>query len=87
MFKFLAPEVLRVSWLKAKARYERWSEELQMVKHEMHWTVLWFQDKVRMWEQKWLKAEEPGQKAYAAKQRKIWESFQEKAEERFKSLL
>ena len=53
----------------------------------MHWTVLWFQDKVNIWENRWSKAEEPGQKAYAAKQRKIWESFQKKAEERFGSLL
>ena len=58
-----------------------------MVRHEMHWTVLWFQDKVSIWENRWSKAEEPGQKAYAAKQRKFWESFQKKAEERFGSLL
>ena len=57
-----------------------------MVSHEMLWTVLWFQDKERVWEKRWSKADEPGQKAYAAKQRKVWESFRIKAEERFGSL-
>ncbi|KAG9317919.1 hypothetical protein JVU11DRAFT_2151 [Chiua virens] len=28
-------EFLRVSWLKARARYQRWREELDMVKEEM----------------------------------------------------
>ena len=37
-----ASEVYRVSWLKAKARYDRWNEEFQMVQAEMFWTTLWF---------------------------------------------
>ncbi|KAI0262654.1 hypothetical protein BGY98DRAFT_928975, partial [Russula aff. rugulosa BPL654] len=28
-------EFHRVGWLKARARYERWKEELEIVKHEM----------------------------------------------------
>ena len=36
---------------------------------------------------RWLKAEKPGQKACAAKQRNFWESFQKKAEESFGSFL
>ncbi|KAG1797545.1 uncharacterized protein BJ212DRAFT_1289685 [Suillus subaureus] len=28
-----------VNWLKAKAQYDRWSEELKLVQHEMYWTV------------------------------------------------
>ncbi len=31
--------VYRVSWLRAKARFSRWSEELQLVESEMKWTV------------------------------------------------
>ncbi|KAI9464690.1 hypothetical protein HD554DRAFT_2026292, partial [Boletus coccyginus] len=30
----------KVSWFKAGAQYERWREELQMVKHKMFWTTL-----------------------------------------------
>ncbi|KAN0086260.1 hypothetical protein V8E55_007394 [Tylopilus felleus] len=37
-------EFFRVSWLKSRARYERWREELEMVKHEMMWTTLWFKN-------------------------------------------
>jgi hypothetical protein len=32
--------VLRISWLKAKSRYERWNEELQMVRDALdHFVV------------------------------------------------
>ncbi|KAG2130738.1 hypothetical protein DEU56DRAFT_757809 [Suillus clintonianus] len=33
-------EFYRVNWLKAKARWQRWEEELRLVQHEMGWTVL-----------------------------------------------
>ncbi|KAG1901611.1 uncharacterized protein F5891DRAFT_979428 [Suillus fuscotomentosus] len=32
--------VYRVHWLKAKARWQRWEEELSLVQHEMGWTLL-----------------------------------------------
>ncbi|KAG1822770.1 uncharacterized protein BJ212DRAFT_1540916 [Suillus subaureus] len=28
-----------VNWLKAKAQYDCWSEELKLVQHKMYWTV------------------------------------------------
>jgi hypothetical protein len=34
--------VYRVNWLKAKARWNRWEEELSLVQHEMGWTIGWF---------------------------------------------
>ncbi|KIM61410.1 hypothetical protein SCLCIDRAFT_122156, partial [Scleroderma citrinum Foug A] len=53
-------EVFRVSWLKAKARYERWNEELQMVEGEMFWTTLWFKHQEREWERRCKQAIAPG---------------------------
>ncbi|KAG2358386.1 hypothetical protein BDR07DRAFT_1295041 [Suillus spraguei] len=29
----------RVNWLKAKARWRRWEEELTLTRHEMQWTI------------------------------------------------
>jgi hypothetical protein len=76
-------EVQRVSWLKARARYERWKEELQMVKHEMVWTTLWFKHLEQNWDVHYKSSEKPRQKAYAAKQKDVWQRFRIKAEEKF----
>jgi len=78
--------VYRVNWLRAKARVDRWVEELELVKHEMHWTILWFRHQADIWtgyserEDDYLPI---GHKAYATKQQKIWNEFQKKASERF----
>jgi hypothetical protein len=78
--------VYRVNWLRAKARVDRWVEEQELVKHEMHWTILWFQNQVDLWTE-YSKREDGylpiGHKSYAAKQRKLWKAFQKKASERF----
>jgi hypothetical protein len=76
-------KVYRVSWLKAKARYERWDEELKIVKHEMCWTILWFKHQEHVWERRFVEHVEPGLQAYAAKQRHIWERFKKNAEDSF----
>jgi len=76
-------KVHRVSWLKARARYERWKEELQIVKHEMVWTTLWFKHHEQEWERRHKTYPKPGLKAYAAKQKDVWERFRKNAEERF----
>ncbi|KAM6503384.1 hypothetical protein JOM56_000327 [Amanita muscaria] len=76
-------EFYRVSWLKAKARYERWDEELKIVKHEMCWTILWFKHQEHVWERRFVEHVEPGLQAYAAKQRHIWERFKKNAEDSF----
>lgn len=76
-------EVHRVSWLKARARYERWQEEFQIVKREMVWTTLWFKHQEQVWERRYKTYPIPGLKAYAAKQKDVWERFRKNAEERF----
>ena len=76
-------KVLRVSWLKAKARYDRWSEEIHLVQHEMCWTTLWFKHQEKEWEQRVTMNAHPGHQAYAAKQQTLWGNFRKKAEEAF----
>lgn len=72
--------------MKAKARYERWKEELDLVRNEMYWTMLWFEYQKKVWEEQVDNVEEPGHKAYAAKQMDIWQRFQNSAEKDFAGL-
>ena len=44
--------VYRVNWLRAKARVDQWQEELILVKHEMQWTILWFQYQANLWRER-----------------------------------
>ena len=78
--------VYRVNWLRAKARVDRWHEELMLVKHEMHWTTLWFQHQAEVWSEH-SKSEHSdlpvGHKAYAAKQQKLWSTFHQRSSEKF----
>jgi hypothetical protein len=64
--------VYRVSWLRAKARKERWEEEIELVGREMEWTVRSFQHHEEVWRQRADKAKGSGQKAYAWKQSSTW---------------
>jgi hypothetical protein len=73
--------------LKARARYERWQEELEIVKREMVWTTLWFKHQEEEWERRYKTYPEPGLRAYAAKQKDIWKRFRENAEEKFEKYI
>ncbi|KAG1889978.1 hypothetical protein F4604DRAFT_1507251, partial [Suillus subluteus] len=42
-------EFYRVNWLKAKARWRRWEEELTLTRHEMRWTISWFHHQKSQW--------------------------------------
>ncbi|KAN0088257.1 hypothetical protein V8E55_005314 [Tylopilus felleus] len=80
---FPAYRLIPHSLLKSRARYERWREELEMVKHKMMWTTLWFKNQGKEWERREMEAKLPGHKAYAAKQQHLWTSFKRIAEENF----
>jgi hypothetical protein len=67
--------VYRVNWLKAKARYERWSEELKLVQHEMFWAISWFQKQEEKWALRALQSTQKGHQAYAEKQASMWLKF------------
>ncbi|KAI6115546.1 hypothetical protein EV401DRAFT_1889521 [Pisolithus croceorrhizus] len=75
----LMEESYRINWLKARARRERWKEEVSLVRHEMFWTRLWFEYHKNMWEQRALQSTEPGKEAYARKQMVLWSDFENKA--------
>ncbi|KAG2035934.1 hypothetical protein BDR03DRAFT_867156, partial [Suillus americanus] len=77
-------EFYRVNWLKAKARWQRWEEELSLVRHEMGWTVSWFKYKKEEWEQRLHKATKHGHQAYAQWQVLLWERFLLNAQNSFK---
>ncbi|KAG1726917.1 hypothetical protein EDB19DRAFT_1643270 [Suillus lakei] len=41
--------VYLVNWLWTKALRNRWSEELVLVKHEMQWSINFFNHRVKQW--------------------------------------
>jgi hypothetical protein len=78
--------VYRVSWLQAKARKERWEEELELVTNEMDWTVNCFGYNQMVWKQRAEEAKGPGHRAYAWKQSSTWAGWAKTAENTFKVL-
>jgi hypothetical protein len=83
--------VYRVSWLRAKARYSRWSEEFRIVGYEMRWTVNWFRWKGEQWRLRLDDMEDeerpPGLDCYCHKQMTLWTSLANEAENQFASVL
>jgi hypothetical protein len=78
--------VYRVSWLRAKARFDRWDEEEKMVRSEMTWTILYFQHQKEVWDERAKMSEvmeETGHTAYAMKQAEMWGKFAEEGTRRF----
>ncbi|KAG1722469.1 hypothetical protein EDB19DRAFT_1645759, partial [Suillus lakei] len=69
--------------LKAKARWSRWQEELSLVRHEMGWTINWFNYHQNKWNRRWQQATRPGHQAYAYQQVLIWGRFSHDAEKTF----
>ena len=83
--------VYRVSWLRAKARFSRWSEELRLVELEMQWTVNWFRRKEQQWGNRLINlADEerpPGLDCYSHKQMALWDALADQAQQKFSTLL
>ncbi len=80
--------VYRVNWLRAKARYTRWEEEHNMVRHEMKWTIKYFQYQEQQWDRRRSAITDSaigavGLRCYAAKQAGQWRRFAEQAKARF----
>ena len=63
--------VLRVNWLRAKSRRDRWAEEKHLLNSEILWTVNYFEFHFRLWQ---LRAENtsPGVACYSLKQAETW---------------
>ncbi|KAG2051650.1 hypothetical protein BDR06DRAFT_889207, partial [Suillus hirtellus] len=77
--------VYRVHWWKTKARWQRWEEELSLVRYEMSWTVSWFRYKEEEWHRRYKKSVKPGHQAYAHQQMCLWGKFGSEAKNSFKN--
>lgn len=65
-----------MSWFRAKARSERWEEQLLLVKSHMSWTINTFKARQRDWlERASVEAASAGAKAYAFKEAEMWGMF------------
>ena len=65
----------RINWLRAKARYDRWKEELQIVENEMKWTISWIGYHEKQWKKRLKEVDKKdlaGHRCYAEKQMSVW---------------
>jgi hypothetical protein len=70
--------VWRVSWLRAKARQERWMEEYITVRGEMGNTIRYYEEMMEQWEKRAQASENdqlPGHSSYAHRQANMWKSL------------
>jgi hypothetical protein len=68
--------VYRVNWLRAKARYDRWSEEHLLIPNEMNWTRLFFINKAKEWARlRDLVLDKPGHVCFAEGQINMWKEL------------
>jgi len=85
------PLVYRVSWLRAKARFCRWSEELTLVEYEMKWTVNWFHWQENQWKQRLRDVDDEerpaGLDSYGHKQVALWNALADRAQDMFSTHL
>jgi hypothetical protein len=78
--------VYRVNWLRAKARFNRWDEELTIVRNEMVWIVEFFRHQKAKWEERAEKGKEQGKHghaAYASKVAVMWQNFMDEGKHAF----
>jgi hypothetical protein len=78
----------QINWLRTKARFNRYNEELCTVKDEMCWTLLYFETQRSTWTDRASRSENHlGHKAYALKQAAMWEKFGIEGNKAFKKLI
>lgn len=66
--------VLRVNWMRAKSRRDRWVEEKTLLRCEMGWVRNFFARQVVLWKARASNCS-PGHTCYAYKQVHLWEQF------------
>ena len=79
-----------MNWLRAKARYDRWDEDLVTIRHEMGWTVRYFRHQSGKWEKRGMASSEVGKEghaAYAKKQAGMWSQFATEGTRKFGTLM
>ncbi|KIK79535.1 hypothetical protein PAXRUDRAFT_16283 [Paxillus rubicundulus Ve08.2h10] len=73
-------EFYRINWLRAKAVQDRWTEEVELIKSEVWWTVNFFDSKCREWEKLGTQSQErgaAGHGVYAARQAAIYANLRD----------
>ena len=71
-------KVYRVNWLWSKAQFDRWEEEIKLVRFQMACTALWFEHQKLIWVRRAEESEEKGLKGhacYAWKHVEMWSHF------------
>ncbi|KAG1898408.1 uncharacterized protein F5891DRAFT_1190786 [Suillus fuscotomentosus] len=82
-------EFYRVHWLRAKALWDRWREEMLLVKLEMDWTCKFFLWKTTQWGehmQESLEKQLPGHGCYAGRQSQMYSLLAQDAQAAFQDL-
>lgn len=73
--------VKRVHWLRARAQYHRWNEELLLIGHEMVWTVRYYLYKSNRWGTASATfGISPGAAAYAKRKQVMWRHLAQMAD-------
>jgi len=67
--------VHRINWLRAKAAFERATEENTLVGYEMKWTTAYFNHRAAEWHKRKEGDFSLGHQIYAAKQEAMWKDF------------
>ena len=80
--------VQRVHWLRARAQSGRWNKEAILVGYEMQWTIRYFLERAKRWENlesapKERTKSSTGPAAYAARKAAMWRWLAFKAKQRF----
>ena len=77
-----------MNWLRAKARFERWDEEIKIVKTEMGCTIRDYENRRITWEKRADESRKRGDLwrghiCYALQQMDMWFEFEEDAAMKF----
>ncbi|KAK7449261.1 hypothetical protein VKT23_013405 [Stygiomarasmius scandens] len=77
----------KVSYLRGLARWQRWREEVLLVRKEMGWRIEWFKKASNTWRSRAnTESLSYGGKAYALAQAARWKGFMERSQRRFAKL-
>jgi hypothetical protein len=76
--------VRRIHWLRARAQYMRWKEEVTITRYEMQWTVAYFAYNSKKWQER--SAISAGANAYVNRKKSMWHQMALRADKTFRLL-
>ena len=74
-----ASSVYRINWLRAKARKDRWEEEVTLLQSEIGWAANFFKFKADEWGKLSSASTNEGKSSYALAQKEMWSLLQAEA--------